>query len=186
MEFKSGLVLFQSGNMWFYDLAERWPKTLGFAVSAVPYPRIDEDTNLESYRVPTLFEDIYVIRNIITPEEGLTSSILFNILDDLNRGLKPPLQQPTEDPYQKYLEEKISSEESIKALINLDEQKDLAYLEKLPIVARYLEGCTFDSNYLVYGNFKTIITNENDSINMNLYLKTIEASCQARINEIYG
>ncbi len=141
-EFRDGLVLFQTGSMWFYGAAERWPATLDFGISAVPYPRSDDDANLDKYQIPVGYESMLAIRNVVNGENGLNASILFNIIDDITNGLKPESASTALSPREKYyayLEARIDSKDSIDAIMGVVfDHPELTYFEMINVISMSL------------------------------------------------
>ena len=89
---------------------------IDFEISIVPYPRSDDDPELKNYQILIPYQEMYAVRNVKDNETGLTSSILFNILDDISNGLKPeatavPSFEPVKSmkEYSSYLEARFSS-----------------------------------------------------------------------------
>ena len=193
VDFRDGLVLFQTGQMWFYGAAERWPTKLDFGISAVPYPRQDDDPDLKNYQIPVGYESMYAIRNITSEETGLTSSILFNILDDLSNGLKPEAFAASNKPksieseYYSYLEARLETTESVKAIMDIVfNHGDLIYLESIDLLSLLLSspssyGSAY-SEYGLYGKSLSIITNEKQD--PATQLSQIQPFYQAKLDEL--
>ena len=189
--FREGLVLFQTGAMWFYGAAERWPSTLDFGISAVPYPRMDDDPELKNYQIPVGYENMYAVRKIKEDEVGLTSSILFNILDDLANGLKPEVTAvPNFKPikslkkYDSYLEARIENQESIKAIMDIVfNHQDLIYLEMIDLLSMLVSqgGCSENGIYL-----KSYQIIERAKIKPKERLGQLKPIYQLKLNEILG
>jgi hypothetical protein len=127
--------LFETGKLDYID-GNSWREIgVDFSISVVPYPRMDEDPELKSYKVPFSNEQMYVIPNCETLENGLTPSILFNILDDINNGLIPE-EKTTNSNYRDYLEEKIDSKDSVEAIFNISvNHPEAAYFEMIDIIS---------------------------------------------------
>ena len=190
--FREGLVLFQTGAMWFYGAAERWPTTLDFSISAVPYPRSDDDPELKNYQILIPYQEMYAVRNVKDNETGLTSSILFNILDDISNGLKPeatavPSFEPVKSikEYSSYLEARIENQESVKAIIDVVfNHQDLVYFEMIDFISMLTDqgGC-FSENSLYPKSSKII---KDEKINPEELLKQAKPIYQLKLNEILG
>lgn len=189
--FRDGLVLFQTGAMWFYGAAERWPTYLDFSISAVPYPRGDDDPELKNYQIPVGYENMFTVRNV-KEENGLTSSILFNILDDYMSGLKPvdsatQLLKPVkvEDKYRAYLEARIENKESVKAIMDIVfNHKDLIYLEMIDLISMLVNDHSYYSENGIYGKSTYIIQNED--VDVERVLKNLKGIYQTKLDELLG
>ena len=192
VNFRDGVVLFQTGSMWFYGAAERWPATLEFSISAVPYPRSDDDPELKNYQIPIDYQEMYAVRNVKDNETGLTSSILFNILDDLANGLKPEATAvPSFEPaksikgYSSYLEARIENKDSIKAIKDVVfNHQDLVYFEMINWISMLTDqgGC-FSENGLYPKSHKII---KDGKIKPEELLKQVKPIYQLKLNEVLG
>ena len=165
--FRDGLVLFQTGSMWFYGAAERWPSTLDFGISAVPYPRNDDDADFKKYQIPVGYESMFAIRNVVNGENGLNASILFNIMDDITNGLKPESASTRLEPREKYyayLEARIDSKDSIEAIMNVVfDRTDLTYFEMINVISMSVGDGSHYSENGIYPKTSSIITKEDTS-----------------------
>lgn len=188
--FRDGFALFSTGELSYCNNPLIWPETLHFEISAVPYPRSDEDQNLDEYQIPITTGDMYTIRNVKQGENGITSEILFNILDDLNNGLKPT--EKTEKLtkakyYEKYIEERITSSESKKALINLvNSDKDYTYLEMMDVLSLTLGNGTHYSTNGIYPEISKLIINNNQDLDVEEELKRLQEIYQKVLDELYN
>ena len=191
--FRDGLVLFQTGSMWFYGDAERWPTTLDFGISAVPYPRMDDDPDLMRYNIPVGYESMFAIRNVVSGENGLNASILFNILDDITNGLRPestaipggfPSVNSTKN-YYSYLEARLATVDSLNAIMDVVFEKEgLTYFEMIDIVSFAIGDGSHYSEYGIYPKSSSIIRKEeNQPIDI---LGQLQPIYQAKLDELLG
>ena len=186
-EFNNGLVLFNSGSMWFYGSSDRWPSTLDFEISAVPYPRMDEDVNLDSYKVPIGYESMYAIRNVSNGANGLNSAILFNIMDDLQNGLKPESAATIIDPtekYKAYLEARLATAESVEAIMSIQTAKGLTYFEMIGVVSMSLGDGSHYGPYGIYPLTGSIIKNTNNDKIPVTELGSLRPIYQQKLDEL--
>ena len=174
--------MFQTGKIDYIDNPERWSDYLDFSISAVPYPRSDSDTNLEQYQVPLSYEDMYVIRKLDNEENGLTESILFNIIDDITNGLIP---LKNEKSYSDYLEEKIDSEESIKAILSLiSDRYNQTYLEMIDVLSLTMgDGSHYAING-IYPQSNVIIVRKDDV--PEVILNKLQIVYQEELDKLLG
>ena len=185
--FKDGLVLFQTGGMWFYGAAERWPSNLDFSISAVPYPRNDDDADLNTYKIPIGYESMYAIRNVVNGENGLSASILFNIMDDMTNGLKPESKSVALTPdekYQAYLEARIDSEESVKAIMDVQTREGLTYFEMIGVVSMSLGDGSHYGDYGIYPRSSELIVNAKNDKTSSVVLSALQPIYQAKLTEL--
>jgi hypothetical protein len=135
---------------------------------------------------------MFAVRNVKDNETGLTSSILFNILDDLANGLKPeatavPSFEPAKSlkEYSSYLEARIENQESVKAIIDVVfNHQDLVYFEMIDFISMLTDqgGC-FSENSLYPKSSKII---KDEKINPEELLKQAKPIYQFKLNEILG
>ena len=184
--FRDGLVLFQSGSMWFYGAAERWPATLDFGISAVPYPRMDDDPDLKKYQIPVGYESMYAIRNVVNGENGLSAAILFNIMDDITNGLKPESASTALSPREKYyayLEARIDSKDSIDAIMDVVfDRTGLTYFEMINVISMSVGDGSHYSENGIYPKTQAIITKEDNS--PAVMLGQLQPIYQAKLDEL--
>ena len=184
--FRDGLVLFQTGSMWFYGAAERWPATLDFGISAVPYPRMDDDPDLMRYNIPVGYESMFAIRNVVNGENGLNASILFNILDDITNGLKPESASTALSPREKYyayLEARIDSVDSINAIMDVVfDRKGLTYFEMINVISMSVGDGSHYSENGIYPKTQSIITKADNS--PAVILGQLQPIYQAKLDEL--
>ena len=154
-EFINGNQLFQPGKLWFLSSTMGFVSpdpenpTCDFQISVVPYPTDDGDAvNKENYKVPLTDMGTYVVRNVTNEDSSLTSLVLFNILDDFCRGVQK-LIPSKEDPitnYKNKLSEIIKSNESVNALISIEENIDkYATFEYVDIVTEEMNKYGWNS-----------------------------------------
>ncbi|MBQ8292882.1 MAG: hypothetical protein IJX78_03625 [Bacilli bacterium] len=185
--FKDGLVLFQTGGMWFYGNAERWPATLDFSISAVPYPRNDDDVNLDTYQIPIGYEGMYAIRSVENGENGLSSAILFNIFDDLTNGLKPESKSTALSPdekYQAYLEARIDSAESVAAIMDVQTTEGLTYFEMIGVVSMSLGDGSHYGEYGIYPQSSSLIVNSKGDKTPSVVLSSLQDIYQKELDAL--
>ncbi|MBQ2891879.1 MAG: hypothetical protein IJE45_03195 [Bacilli bacterium] len=188
-EFMAGNQLFQTGKIWYLS------SSTGFLpsdetkermeISVVPYPTIDGDAlSKENYTVPIsvdssymfggIEESTYVIRKIEENDNGLTTSVLVNILDDLCRGLAPKynlLDVTEEDMYRIELSKRIDSTQSVDAIMSVENNLDkYGYIDYFDILSKMAgNGSDFQLNgkdtwmhrLLDYNEDYSYILNEN-------------------------
>ncbi len=188
-EFREGQVLFATGSMWWYQDNSRWPADLPFSISAVPYPRNDDDPNLENYNVPIGYESVFAIRNVTNGQNGLTASILFNIFDDLSNGLKPESAATRLEPdekYRAYLEARIDSEESIEAIMFIQTSEDLTYFEMINVLSMSLGNGSHYGNVdvCIYPRAGNLIANPNNDQTPAVVLGELQPIYQNKLDEL--
>lgn len=185
-EFRDGLVLFASATMSWYNNSNRWPSTLDFSISAVPYPRNDDDPNLDKYQIPIEYQGVYAIRNVVNGENGLNASILFNILDDINNGLKPEsasTRLSPEEKYYAYLEARIDSTESIDAIMDMVfEREGLTYFEMINVISMSIGDGSHYSENGIYPKSSNLIKDEDSS--PAVVLGQLQKLYQAKLDEL--
>ena len=186
--FRDGLVLFQTGSMWFYGAAERWPATLDFGISAVPYPRSDDDADLKKYKIPVGYESMLAIRNVVNGENGLNASILFNIIDDITNGLKPESASTALSPREKYyayLEARIDSKDSIEAIMGVVfDHPELTYFEMINVISMSLgDGSHYGNpDVCIYPVTSRLVSNAD--LSPAVVLGGIQKSYQLKLDEL--
>jgi len=151
--FVRGIQLFQPGEMWFLSSTLRFVDNCDFEVAVVPYPTADGDaTTKELFTIPMRSETGWAIRNTENDESGLTTIVLANILDDINRGLKPEVNienQSEEEIYRTYLKKIITNEASIDAIMSIENNlTKYSYLDYTNIVSQYIN---YYSDWMVGG-----------------------------------
>ncbi len=186
VNFNTGKVLFNSGSMWFYGNNDRWPATLEFEISAVPYPRMDNDESLSTYKIPLKYESVYGVKNVANGENGINSEIIFNIMDDLTRGLKPESKSTalsTEEKYQAYLEKRISSEQSIKAILSAQSTK-YTYFEMIQQISMTLGDGSHYGEHGIYPRTQAIIVNTANDMTPAVELNALQSVYQNKLAEL--
>lgn len=147
--FTAGTQLFQPAQLWFLSSTMRFASadpnnpTCDFEISVVPYPTATGDGMAkEEYTVPMGSDSGYAIRNIASAESGLTAEILLNIVDDLTRGLAPEFSaedMTDEEAYRLYLKKYITSEQSIEAIMSVENNlSKYGYTDYLDVVSKSL------------------------------------------------
>ncbi len=185
--FKDGLVLFQTGGMWFYGASERWPSTLDFSISAVPYPRNDDDASLSTYKIPIGYESMYAMRSVENGENGLSSSILFNIFYDLTCGLKPESKSTALSPdekYQAYLEARIDSAESVEAIMSVQKAEGLTYFEMIGVVSMSLGDGSHYGPDGIYPRSSSLIVNTTGDKTPSVVLGELQPIYQNELDQL--
>ena len=165
-EFMAGNQLFQPGEIWYLSSNMRFLPSdetkERMEISVVPYPTIDGDAlSKENYTVPIsvdssymfggIEESTYVIRKVEKNDNGLTTSVLVNILDDLCRGLAPKynlLDVTEEDMYRIELSKRIDSTQSVDAIMSVESNLDkYGYIDYFDILSKMAgSGSDFQNN----------------------------------------
>ena len=125
-------------------------------LSAVPYPRNNEDSDLNSYYMPLSTTDVFVINDT---NQEISSEVLFNILDDLVRGVKPTTKVEVKNQiteYKEYLQGIFESEEVCKALLSVIE-KNNTYVELIDSISLMLGDGKVMSSDSIYIQSQKII-----------------------------
>ena len=147
--FTSGTQLFQPGQLWYLSSIMRFASadpnnpTCDFEISVVPYPTATWDGfDKDLYTIPMGSVSGYAIRNITSSENGLTAEILLNILDDFTRGLAPEFSiadMTDEEAYRLYLKNYITSEQSIEAIMSVENNLSYyGYTDYLDVLSKSL------------------------------------------------
>ena len=147
--FTAGTQLFQPAQLWFLSSTMRFASadpnnpTCDFEISVVPYPTATGDGMAkDEYTIPMGSDSGYAIRNIASAESGLTAEILLNIVDDLTRGLAPEFSaedMTDEEAYRLYLKKYITSEQSIEAIMSVENNlSSYGYTDYLDVVSKSL------------------------------------------------
>ncbi|MBR2891224.1 MAG: hypothetical protein IKC22_02450 [Bacilli bacterium] len=147
--FTAGTQLFQPAQLWFLSSTQRFASadpnspTCDFDISVVPYPTATGDgMNKASYTIPMGSDSGYAIRNIASAESGLTAEVLVNIIDDFSRGLRPEFSaedMTDEEAYRLFLKKRITSEQSIEAIMSVENNlSKYGYTDYLDVVSKSL------------------------------------------------
>ena len=139
--FQNGTQLFQPAYLWFLSSTMRFVGNCDFEVSVVPYPTADGDgAAKETYTIPMANDSGFAIRNAENDPSGLTNAILFNIIDDMMRGIAPEFsaeQLTDEEAYRVYLSKHIESQQSIEAIMSVENNlSKYGYTDYLDVVSK--------------------------------------------------
>ena len=185
--FIEGDSLFHTGKTEYIN-GNKWRDSkIDFEISIVPYPRSDDDPELKKYKVPYSYEKMFVIPTLTANENGLSESILFNILDDINNGLIPddrPTAPVVNDKYYNYLSEKITSKKSIDSIMSVvfEYGKNMFYLEQIDVLSATMgEGSHYSLNG-IYPQSSIIIVRKN-SVPKEI-LKELQPVYQKQLDEM--
>lgn len=155
MDFRDGFRLFRGGKL--SDIEENlWKESTDLKLSVVPYPRNNEDNDLNSYYMPLSTTDVFVINDT---NQEISSEVLFNILDDLVRGVKPTTKVEVKNQiteYKEYLQGIFESEEVCKALLSVIE-KNNTYVELIDSISLMLGDGKVMSSDSIYIQSQKII-----------------------------
>ena len=187
LPFEDGHTLFNTGKLDYLE-GDFWRECrVDFSISVVPYPKMDDDLEAKKYKVPYSYENMYVIPTLKNKENGLSESILFNILDDINNGLIPvfrPTAWNDSEDYYEYLEERIDSGESIEAIMDIVHNHSIKhfYLEMIDNLSATLgEGSHYSENG-IYPKSHIIITK--NEINLEEELTKLQSIYQEVLDKI--
>ena len=182
--FITGNTIFNTGSLWFLSSSLRFNvENKAFKISVVPYPTAEGDGNeRKNYLVPVASWSTYVIGSC---ENGNSSKIIFNILNDLFNSL-PPIDFTTsyseEELYRNSLRKTRISSQSIDAIMSVQdgmhEGPSYLYLDLLELVSMTAgEGSHFGYNGL-WLNYPTLSGEEEPSVALNklqpIYEKILE------------
>jgi hypothetical protein len=185
--FTSGKVLFASGSLWYLKSNIRFGPA-EFKISAVPYPTDDNDENRSNFKIPVGFSAGYAIKPIENGPNGLNSKIIFNILDDLMRGLKPEVKATegsANDRYRIWLKQRIDSEASIDALMSVQDSK-YYHLELLQTVSMTVGNGSHFKNEAWYVFALPLLVNEGGNLSPQVELDRIQPIYEQAYASIIG
>ena len=185
--FRAGNQLFTHGNLWFLTSERRFKNDqINFEISAVPYPTADGDASTRNkYSIATAPGQCYTIRSIENGQNGISSLVLLNILDDLMRGIKPQFNTAnmTEDEiYITYLQQQIENQESVDAIMSVEENLSAyAYIDYMDIVSKAVgNGSDWQgSGFATWG--MSLVTSDEDHVGI---LSSYRDEYQNKLNEI--
>ena len=153
LNFVEGKQLFQTGEFWYFTSEMRYKNQVDFNIGVVPYPTSDDEN--QEYYVPTIGSMGYVFPNIENNENGLTTKVLVNIIDNLYHGF----ENESKEEYKDYLEEIITApskykESSINAIMNIEENfTSYRFFDYMSIVDHFLTSTsdfTMDRGYRIW------------------------------------
>ena len=174
--FIAGNTIFNTGSLWFLSSSLRFNvENKAFDISVVPYPTAEGDGAAKSmFTIPMGYESTWAIQPVENGENGISSKIILNILDDLMNSLPPEAKTESLDVNEKYrvfLEKRINSVESVNAIMSVQdgmhEGPSYLYLDLLELVSMTSgEG----SHYKLNGfwiNYPTLSGEEEPSVALN-------------------
>ena len=182
--FIAGNTIFNTGSLWFLSSSSGFNvENKVFDISVVPYPTAEGDGNeRKNYLVPVASWSTYVIGSC---ENGNSSKIIFNILNDLFNSL-PPIDFITsyseDELYRNSLRKTGISSQSINAIMSVQdgmhEGPSYLYLDLLELVSMTAgEGSHFGYNGF-WMNCPIIRGEEEPSVALNklqpIYEKILE------------
>ena len=143
INFTNGTQLFQPAQLWFMTSSMRFVGNCDFEISIVPYPTADGDGSAKAtYTIPMANNSGWAIRNADNDTSGLTNAILFNIIDDMMRGIKPEFsaeQLTDEEAYRVFLSKIVESRDSIEAIMSVENNlSKYGYTDYLDVVSKYV------------------------------------------------
>ena len=152
--FQSGNQLFSSGKIWFLSSPMRFKDICDFPIGMVPYPTANGAAQpwykiVEGYLVPMSADTGYAFPYISNGQNGLSTAVLVNIMDDISRGLGPEFDlndMSPRDQYIAYLAKIISGDEEIveqiiTAVMSIEDNLDTyGYTDYMDIVSKTVGG----------------------------------------------
>lgn len=137
-KFTEGKAIFNTGSLWFLSSTLRFKDKCDFKISVVPYPTAEGDgTAKETFQIPMGYEATWAFQPVENGENGLSTKVLLNMLDDLFGALPPEAKTSaldTEAKYRAFLAKRIDSEQSVDALMSVQASK-YQYLDLLELVS---------------------------------------------------
>jgi hypothetical protein len=156
--FKNGKALFSTGSLWFLGDDQYFSYSLPFSIGAVPYPVADGDAQtLATYKIPVYGSDAFAVANVQNGLNGLNSKILFNILDDLQRGLTLDYGLTQDEMYEMWLQTKFDSMYYVDAVMSVRDPK-YQYYEKIFTASMTVGGGSQFGPNAMYNVLNGIIT----------------------------
>jgi hypothetical protein len=157
--FLAGDSLFATGGLWFVGNATRFSSDLPFEIGAVPYPVADDAAQTwSSYKVPVYASSAYAIANVEIGLNGINSKVLFNILDDITRGIVLPDNELTPDEaYRLWLETKFDTPLYVDTIMSVQDLK-YQYFEKIFLVSSTVGNGSHYNGLGMYPILNGIIT----------------------------
>ena len=165
--FANGTQLIQPGDLWFLSSTMRFAGNCDFEVAVVPYPTADGDGEAkESFTIPLANDSGWAIRNADNDASGITNAILFNIIDDMTRGIAPEFsaeQLTDEEAYRVQLQKIIESQASIEAIMSIENNLDkYGYTDYLDVVSKSVGNGSDWQGDGIYTWGETLFTLTND------------------------
>lgn len=190
-EFLKGNQLFQPGELWYISSKTKFNVSYTSkpiykpTVSVVPYPTKDGDALTKSlYKIPSKQKDTYVIRDVINGENGLTTKVVFNLLDDFFNCINPEFvtyNLTKEEIYRTFLSERIKSNASVEAIMSIEKNLEkYLYIEYIDEVQNYLNEDEYSSGYYWA---KGLL---NEGSRTNFVLGNHQERYQNALNELIG
>ena len=186
--FISGKTLFASGSLWYLKSNIRFGPA-EFKISAVPFPTETGDAAAKAnFKIPVGFSAGYAIKPLENGPNGLNSKIIFNILDDLMRGLKPEVKATegsADERYRIWLKQRIDSEESIEALMSVQNSK-YYHLELLQTVSMTVGNGSHFKGDAWYVFSLPLLVNTDGNLSPQVELDRIQPVYEAAYASIIG
>ena len=188
--FCTGNQLFTTGKLWFLSSKLRFNnEEITFEISAVPYPTADGDAaNRQTYLIPIAADSGYAIRPVENGENGINTTILLNIIDDLTRGIKPQFSvkgMTDRDAYVAFLHQIIESETSVDAIMSVEDNVDMhGYTDYMDLISMQLGNGSYwpGSEFCTYG-FKLVTSDEDPRLTLEAYNKEYQDKLNEILNE---
>ena len=181
--FRAGNQLFTTGELWFLSSEQRFKNDqITFKISAVPYPTADGDAaTRSSYLIPMGADSGYAIRPIENGQNGINTTILLNIIDDLTRGIKPQFSaEPMTDreAHVEFLQQRIKSKASVDAIMSVEDNVGMyGYTDYMDIISKLLGN----GSYWPGSRFYELVTSDEDP---RVTLEAYNREYQDKLNEI--
>lgn len=137
-KFREGKAIFNTGSLWFLSSTLRFKDQCDFKISVVPYPTAEGDgAAKETFQIPMGYEATWAFQPVENGENGLSTKVLLNMLDDLFAAVPPESKTTSLDKeakYRAFLAKRIDSEASVNALMSVQASK-YQYLDLLELVS---------------------------------------------------
>ena len=185
--FRAGNQLFAHGGLWFLSSEQRFKNDqITFKISAVPYPTADGDAKERStYLIPMGADSGYAIRPIENGQNGISSLILLNMIDDLTRGIKPQFSaedMTDREAYVAFLQQRIESKASVDAIMSVEDNiSDYAFTDYMDVVSKSVgNGSDWQGSGFATWGMSLVTGDEEPQVKLGSY----KNEYQNKLNEI--
>ena len=185
--FRAGNQLFAHGGLWFLSSEQRFKNDqITFKISAVPYPTADGDAAArDKYLIPMGADSGYAIRPVENGQNGISTAILLNIIDDLTRGIRPQFsaeEMTDREAYVAFLQQRIESQASVDAIMSVEDNiSDYAFTDYMDVVSKSVgNGSDWQGSGFATWGMSLVTSDEDPQVKLDAYMKEY----QDKLNEI--